>query len=114
MIAESDVVVVSVPLTAESRGLVGAAEITRMKPTAIIVNVGRGPVIDEKALVNALSEKRIRGAALDVFDEEPLPQDHPLWSLDNVLISRMHARLFCGMLWRSPALLARKLLRARQ
>ena len=101
MIAQSDVVVVSVPLTQESRGLVGAAEIARMKPNAIIVNVGRGPVIDEKALVEALSEKRIRGAALDVFDEEPLPQDHPLWSLDNVLISPHTADNTCDWLEQS-------------
>jgi phosphoglycerate dehydrogenase-like enzyme len=58
-----------------------------MKPTAVVINVGRGPVIDETALVKALQDRRIRGAALDVFDTEPLPQSHPLWKLDNVLLS---------------------------
>jgi len=87
MLAQSDVVVVSAPLTTDTRGLVGEAEFARMKPTAILVNVGRGPVVDEAALVRALTEKRIRGAALDVFDVEPLPEGHPLWALDNVLFS---------------------------
>ena len=58
-----------------------------MKPTALVMNVGRGPVIDEAALVRALAEKRIAGAALDMFEEEPLPADHPFWDMENVLIS---------------------------
>lgn len=87
MMALSDVVVVAAPLTPDTRGLVGAAEIARMKPGGILINVGRGPVIDEAAMVQALTENRIRGAALDVFDQEPLPADHPLWSLENVLLS---------------------------
>ena len=58
-----------------------------MKPTGVFVNVGRGPVVDEPALVRALQQKRIRGAALDVFDEEPLPDGHPLYGLDNLLLS---------------------------
>ena len=76
-----------VPLTAETRGFVGEAAIAAMKPTGVLVNVGRGPVIDEAALVRALREKRIRGAALDVFDKEPLPDGHPLYGLDNLLLS---------------------------
>lgn len=87
MIAESDVVVVAAPLTSETRGLVGEQEIARMKPTAILINVGRGPVIDESALIQALSQNRIRGAALDVFNQEPLPEDHAFWSLENLLLS---------------------------
>jgi phosphoglycerate dehydrogenase-like enzyme len=87
MIAESDVIVAAAPHTPDTVGLIGEREIARMKPTAVIVNVGRGPVIDEAALVRALQEKRIRGAALDVFDVEPLPENHPLWKLDNVLLS---------------------------
>ena len=67
--------------------MIGAAELDAMKPTGVIINVGRGPVIDEAPLITALAEKRIRGAALDVFEQEPLPPDHPLWRLDNVLIS---------------------------
>ena len=58
-----------------------------MKPDAVLINVGRGPVIEEAALVKALSEKRIKGAALDVFDTEPLPQGHPFYKLENVLLS---------------------------
>lgn len=87
MIAGCDYVLVAAPLTAESRGLVGEAEFARMKPGAVVLNVGRGPVIDEAAMVAALREGRIRGAALDVFDKEPLPADHPLWSMENVLLS---------------------------
>jgi phosphoglycerate dehydrogenase-like enzyme len=87
MISQSDVVVVSTPLTPETRGLIGEAEIARMKPSAIIINVGRGPVIDESALIRALDAKSIRGAALDVFDQEPLPQGHPFWKMENLLLS---------------------------
>ena len=87
MMAKADYVVAASALTPESRGLIGAKEIAAMKPTGVIMNVGRGPVIDEAALVAALTEKRIRGAALDVFDNEPLPADHPFWTLDNVLLS---------------------------
>ncbi len=87
MIAQSDVIVAAAPNTPETVGLIGEAEFARMKPTAVVVNVGRGPVIDEAAMVRALTERRIRGAALDVFDVEPLPADHPIWKLDNVLLS---------------------------
>ena len=83
----SDDVVVTLPLTEETRGFVGEAAIAALKPTGVLVNVGRGPVIDEPALVRALREKRIRGAALDVFDKEPLPDGHPLYGLDNLLLS---------------------------
>ncbi|HYI94160.1 MAG TPA: D-2-hydroxyacid dehydrogenase [Bryobacteraceae bacterium] len=87
MLAKADYVVAASALTPESRGLIGATEIAAMKPTGVIMNVGRGPVIDEAALIAALAERRIRGAALDVFDKEPLPADHPFWTLDNVLLS---------------------------
>ncbi|MDZ4798666.1 MAG: D-2-hydroxyacid dehydrogenase [Bryobacteraceae bacterium] len=87
MIAESDVIVAAAPHTPDTIGLIGEAEFARMKPTAVVINVGRGPVIDEAAMVRALRERRIRGAALDVFDVEPLPQGHPFWTLDNVLLS---------------------------
>ena len=86
LMAESDYVVVCCPLTAETEGMLGAAEIARMQPTAILVNVGRGPVIDQAALVRALEEKRIAGAALDVFTVQPLPKDDPLTKLDNALL----------------------------
>jgi phosphoglycerate dehydrogenase-like enzyme len=87
MIALSDYIVVAAALTPDTRGMIGRAEIAAMKPGAVIINVGRGPVIEEAALVEALQQKRIRGAALDVFDTEPLPPEHPLWDLENVLLS---------------------------
>lgn len=87
VIAESDYVVMSTPLTAATRGLLSRERLAAMKPGAVFINVGRGATVDEEALVDALRNRRIRGAALDVFEVEPLPADHPLWSLDNVLIS---------------------------
>jgi phosphoglycerate dehydrogenase-like enzyme len=87
MLARSDFVAAAAPLTAETRGMIGAAELGVMKKTAVVMNVGRGPVIDEAALVRALEEKRIKGAALDVFDREPLPEGHPFYRLENVLLS---------------------------
>jgi len=86
-IAESDYVVLATPLTPSTYHLMNAARIAAMKPAAVLINVSRGPIVDEAALVAALQEKRIRGAALDVFETEPLPLDHPLWPLENVLIS---------------------------
>jgi phosphoglycerate dehydrogenase-like enzyme len=85
--ARSDDVVVAMPLTPETHGFVGRAAIAAMKSTAVLVNVGRGPVVDERALVEALEGRRIRGAALDVFETEPLPEGSPLWRLPNVLLS---------------------------
>jgi phosphoglycerate dehydrogenase-like enzyme len=87
MIEQCDYVVVTAPLTPETRGLIGEAELAAMKPDAVIVNIGRGPVIQEDALIRALSENKIKGAALDVFDTEPLPEGHPFFSLENVLLS---------------------------
>jgi phosphoglycerate dehydrogenase-like enzyme len=87
MIEQCDYIVVAAPLTAQTRGMIGEAEFAAMKPNAVVINVGRGPVIDEAAMVRALSGKRIKGAALDVFDTEPLPQGHPFYLLDNVLLS---------------------------
>jgi phosphoglycerate dehydrogenase-like enzyme len=87
LLARSDYVVVTAPLTPETRGLIGDAEFGAMRPETVIINVGRGPVIDEGALLHALQAKRIRGAALDVFHSEPLPADHPFYRLDNVLLS---------------------------
>ena len=82
-----DYVVLSVPLTPETRGLMSAERIAQMKPSSVLINISRGAIVDEDALVDALRNHRIRGAALDVFQTEPLPSDHPLWSLENVLIS---------------------------
>jgi phosphoglycerate dehydrogenase-like enzyme len=87
MMAVSDYVVAAAPLTEETRGLIGEKELGAMKSSAVIINVGRGPVISEPPLIRVLEEKRIRGAALDVFDEEPLPEGHPFWKMENVLLS---------------------------
>ena len=87
MLAESDYVVCAAPLTAETRGMIGDAEFSIMKPGGVIVNVGRGPVIDEPAMIRALESGRIKGAGLDVTSVEPLPADSPLYKLDNVLLS---------------------------
>jgi phosphoglycerate dehydrogenase-like enzyme len=87
MIAQCDYVVVAAPLTPQTRGLIGTAEFAAMKPSAVIINVGRGAVIDEPAMIAALTEKRIAGAGLDVFAVEPLPAGHALFGLENVLLS---------------------------
>jgi phosphoglycerate dehydrogenase-like enzyme len=87
LVERSDDVVVTLPLTAETRHFVGEAAIGALKPTGVFLNVGRGPVVDEPALVRALRERRIRGAALDVFETEPLPDGSPLYGLDNLLLS---------------------------
>jgi D-2-hydroxyacid dehydrogenase (NADP+) len=87
LLAESDYVVVALPLTPESRGLIGEAELRAMKPNAVIVNIGRGAIIDEQALVRALKEGWIAGAALDVFQQEPLSGESELWALDNVILT---------------------------
>jgi phosphoglycerate dehydrogenase-like enzyme len=87
MISQCDYIVVAAPLTAETRGLIGEAEFAVMKSDAVIINVGRGPVIDEAAMIRALTAKRIKGAALDVFDTEPLPEGHAFYQLENVLLS---------------------------
>lgn len=87
LLAQSDYVVLSTPLTPETRGFIGEAELRSMKSTAILINVGRGPLVDETALIAALREKRIGGAALDVFNQEPLPAGHPYFALENLLLS---------------------------
>lgn len=87
MLARSDYVLLSAPLTPETRGIVGGAELRAMQPGAVLINVGRGPLVDEAALIAALREKRIGGAALDVFDQEPLPAGHAFYTLDNLLLS---------------------------
>ena len=86
-LARADFAVLTLPLSDETRGLVGAAELAAMKPTAWLLNLARGPIVDEAALLEALRGRRIAGAVLDVFDTEPLPTDHPLWGLDNVVVT---------------------------
>ncbi|MFF7245107.1 D-2-hydroxyacid dehydrogenase family protein [Embleya sp. NPDC008237] len=87
LFARADVLSVHTVLSARTRGLVGPAELALMKPTAILVNTSRGPIVDETALLGALRAKSIAAAALDVYDIEPLPADHPLRGLDNVILT---------------------------
>jgi phosphoglycerate dehydrogenase-like enzyme len=87
MVAACDFVVAAAPLTPETRGMLGQRQFAAMKPSAVVMNLGRGPVIDEAALIVALETHKIRGAALDVFDVEPLPAGHPFFKLGNVLLS---------------------------
>jgi phosphoglycerate dehydrogenase-like enzyme len=87
MLAGCDYVVIALPLTPATTHLIGEAELRAMKPSAYLVNIARGAIVDEKALVRALQEGWIAGAGLDVFEEEPLPADSPLWAQENVLIS---------------------------
>lgn len=87
LLRQSDVVVLTLPLTDATRHVIGKAELESMQPHALLVNIGRGPLIDQDALIEALRNKRIGGAALDVTTPEPLPSDSPLWTLDNVIIT---------------------------
>lgn len=87
LMSESDYIVCSAPSTIETRGMVDASAFDAVKQDAVFINLGRGPVVDEEALINALKHGKLKGAALDVFSEEPLPESSPLWDLDNILIS---------------------------
>ena len=87
LLRQSDIVSLHIPLTPKSRGLIGAAEFALMKPSAFLINTSRGPIVEEAALLAALRDNRIAGAGLDVYDVEPLPLDHPLRKLDNVVLT---------------------------
>lgn len=87
LLSRADIVTIHLVLSQRTRGLLGARELALMKPTAYLVNTSRGPIVEEKALVEALEKRTIAGAALDVYDEEPLPLDHPLRRLDNTVIT---------------------------
>jgi phosphoglycerate dehydrogenase-like enzyme len=87
LLRESDYIVVTLPYTPENDNLIGATEMALLKPTALLVGISRGGVIDEDALLAVLKERRIAGAALDVVRVEPMPPDNPLWDLDNLLIT---------------------------
>lgn len=86
-LGEVDALVLACPLTDATRGMIGRAEIARLKPGAILVNIARGQVVDEPALIEALASGRLGGAALDVFATEPLPRESPLWGMENVLVA---------------------------
>ncbi|HLF05550.1 MAG TPA: NAD(P)-dependent oxidoreductase, partial [Dehalococcoidia bacterium] len=87
LLRRADVVSLHVALSAETQGLIGATELALMKPSSILVNTSRGAVVDEEALLEALEQRRIAGAGLDVFQTEPLPAGHPITRLDNVVLS---------------------------
>ncbi len=93
---EADYVVLAAPLTPETEGMIGTEELARMRPTARLINVGRGPIVDEEALVEALRSRKIAGAALDVFVNEPLARDHPFWDLPGVIVSPHMSGDFVG------------------
>ena len=93
LLPQADFVVLTVPLTDETRHMIGETELRSMKPTAYLVNIGRGGTIDEEALIRALQEGRIAGAGLDVFETEPLPESSPLWDMDNVIVTSHYAGL---------------------
>jgi phosphoglycerate dehydrogenase-like enzyme len=87
LLSASDYVLVNCPLTPETRGLLGPEQFARMKPDAVLINTARGPIVDENALIRALKEGQVAGAALDVFEKEPLPADSPLASMNNVILT---------------------------
>ncbi len=87
VLRQADAVVVALPLTPETNGLIGERELRMMKPSAVLVNVGRGPIVQEAALIQALRERWIGGAALDVFEQEPLPADSAFYELENVIVT---------------------------
>lgn len=95
-LSTADFVVVCAPHTAETRGMIGASELAALPSGARLINVGRGPVVEETALLDALRSGRLAGAALDVFDQEPLPADHPFWAMDQVIVSPHMAGDFAG------------------
>jgi len=113
LMAESDVVVVALPSAPSTRRAIGEADLRAMKSSAIFINVARGAVVDEQALIRVLQEKRIAGAGLDVFEVEPLPGDSPLWDMDNVIITPHIAGGSPGYWQRLMALLAENIRRER-
>ena len=93
LLSDSNFVVLTLPLTSETRGLIGEEELRTMKSTAYLINVARGSIVDEEALIRALDEHWIAGAGLDVFATEPLPADSKLWEFPNVIFSPHFAGL---------------------
>ena len=111
LLEQADWIVLAPPLTAETRGMIGRPQIARMKKTATLVNLGRGSLVDEAALIEALIEARVAGAALDVFQEEPLPAASPLWTMPNVIVTP-HVSGFGPDYWDRVIALFRRNLRA--
>jgi phosphoglycerate dehydrogenase-like enzyme len=109
VLRESDLVVLAAPDTPETRGSIDAAALARMRPGAVLVNVARGSLVDEEALLDALRSGRLRGAGLDVFSREPLPEGHPLWSFDQVLVTPHVSAVTPGFWRRETDLILRNL-----
>ena len=93
VLPQADFVVITLPLTPETRGLFDAEKIGAMKESAYLINIGRGEIVDEEALVQALQQEKIAGAGLDVFQQEPLPEESPLWAMENVIVTSHYAGL---------------------
>jgi phosphoglycerate dehydrogenase-like enzyme len=110
LLAQADYVVLAAPVTPQTRGVMNAARLAKMKSDACLINVGRGPLVDESALAEALRHHRIGGAALDVFETEPLPADSPLWELEHLLITP-HTAGLTEKLWQRHYELIRENLR---
>jgi len=104
-------VVICAPLTPQTEGLIGRVQLEKMKPTAYLINIARGQLVRENELIEVLQEKRISGAALDVFEQEPLPSESPLWSLDNVILTPHSSGNFDGFMQRSIELFCNQLRR---
>ncbi len=98
LLPQADYVLLCTPVTPATTGIINHARLSKMKPDSYLINVGRGPLIDEAALLDALRQRRIAGAALDVFNEEPLPEESPFWSLNNLLITP-HTAAVTERLW---------------
>jgi D-2-hydroxyacid dehydrogenase (NADP+) len=98
LLSQSDYVVLAAPITPQTRGLMNADRFSKMKSNACLINVGRGPLVDERALIEALEQRKIGGAALDVFEPEPLPPESPLWNVRNLLITP-HTAGLTDKLW---------------
>jgi phosphoglycerate dehydrogenase-like enzyme len=110
-IPQADYLALTVPVTSETRGLMNASRFALMKPDGFLINVGRGTLVDENALLQVLLGKKIAGAALDVFEQEPLPSDSPFWDLENLLITPHTAGLTEKLWGRQYALLSENLRR---
>ncbi|MGZ4787917.1 MAG: D-2-hydroxyacid dehydrogenase [Terriglobales bacterium] len=111
VLADSDFVVISAPVTSATNKLIDAHALATMKPDAYLINVARGALLDQMALTRALQQRKIGGAALDVFEEEPLPKDSPLWDFDNVLITPHQAGIAHKLWERQYALFSQNLRR---
>jgi phosphoglycerate dehydrogenase-like enzyme len=108
---ESEVLVVAAPLTGETRGIISESRIRALPRGAVVINISRGALVDEGALVEALQDGHLRGAGLDVFATEPLPRDHPLWKLSNVLLTPHTAAVSRGFWGRETRLILENLRR---